>query len=149
MNRACLAKDTNLHEQKQHASSIRPIKNNFVRMKTMKLFSIIVLLVTVTMNVTAQTGAKASGLKSESIKVLGNCGMCKDRIEKAAKTEGAATAVWDLKTKMLAVTFDPSKTNVDAISKKIASVGHDTEKYKAEDKVYDSLPGCCHYERGK
>lgn len=40
MNRACLAKDTNLHEQKQHASSpayagqaIRPIKNNFVRMK--------------------------------------------------------------------------------------------------------------------
>ena len=42
MNRACLAKNTtelasssklNLHEQKQHASSIRPIKNNFVRMK--------------------------------------------------------------------------------------------------------------------
>jgi len=34
MNRACLAKDANLHEQKQHASSIRPIKNNFVRMKS-------------------------------------------------------------------------------------------------------------------
>ena len=43
MNRACLAKNTtelasstklNLHEQKQHARSIRPIKNNFVRMKT-------------------------------------------------------------------------------------------------------------------
>ena len=42
MNRACLAKNTtelasstklNLHEQNQHASSIRPIKNNFVRMK--------------------------------------------------------------------------------------------------------------------
>jgi uncharacterized protein (TIGR02145 family) len=40
MNRACLTKNTNLHEQKQHASSpasagqaIRPIKNNFVRMK--------------------------------------------------------------------------------------------------------------------
>ena len=33
MNRACLAKNTNLHEQKQHASSIRHIKNNFVRMK--------------------------------------------------------------------------------------------------------------------
>ena len=42
MNRACSTKDTtelasstklNLHEQNQHASSIRPIKNNFVRMK--------------------------------------------------------------------------------------------------------------------
>jgi len=36
MNRACLAKNTSLHEQNQHASSIRPIKINFVRMK--KLF---------------------------------------------------------------------------------------------------------------
>jgi hypothetical protein len=36
MNRACLAKNANLHEQKQHASSIRPIKNNFVRMKKIK-----------------------------------------------------------------------------------------------------------------
>jgi len=33
MNRACLTKTANLHEQNQHASSIRPIKNNFVRMK--------------------------------------------------------------------------------------------------------------------
>jgi copper chaperone CopZ len=118
-------------------------------MKTMKLFSIIILLVAVTMNVSAQTGARVSGLKSESIKVLGNCESCKNRIEKAAKAEGAKTAVWDSKTEMLAVTFDPSKTNVDALSKKIASAGHDTEKYKAEDKVYDALPGCCHYERGK
>lgn len=34
MNQACFSNDTNLHEQIQHASSIRPIKNNFVRMKT-------------------------------------------------------------------------------------------------------------------
>lgn len=33
MNRACLTKNTNLHEQNQHASSIRPFKNNLVRMK--------------------------------------------------------------------------------------------------------------------
>ena len=118
-------------------------------MKTLKLFSIIILLIAVTININAQTGAKTSDLKNESIKVLGNCGSCKSRIEKAAKTEGATTAVWDSKTQMLAVTFDPSKTNIDAISKKIAAVGHDNEKYKADDKVYDALPGCCHYERGK
>jgi len=33
MNRACLTKNTNLHVQNQHASSIRPIKNNIIRMK--------------------------------------------------------------------------------------------------------------------
>ena len=38
---------------------------------------------------------------------------------------------------------------VDALEKKLASVGHDTEKYKAENKVYDGLPGCCKYDRAK
>jgi hypothetical protein len=45
MNRACLGKNTtelasstklNLHEQKQHASSIGPMKNNYARMKERK-----------------------------------------------------------------------------------------------------------------
>ena len=91
----------------------------------------------------------AASEKTESFKVYGNCGMCKDRIEKAAKAEGATSASWDSKTKMVTVTFDPAKTNVDALGKKIASVGHDTEKYKASDDVYAKLPGCCHYERAK
>jgi copper chaperone CopZ len=116
-------------------------------MKTIKLFFAIVLLMTVGANVSAQTGEKVSGPKTEIFKVWGNCGMCKDRIEKAAKEEGATSAAWDVKTKMVTVTFDPSKTSVDTISKKLASVGHDTEKYKADDKVYADLPGCCHYER--
>jgi hypothetical protein len=33
MNQACFSQNTNLHEQNQHASSIQPIKINFVRMK--------------------------------------------------------------------------------------------------------------------
>jgi hypothetical protein len=36
MNRACLGKNKNLHEQKQHASSIGPMKNNYARMKERK-----------------------------------------------------------------------------------------------------------------
>jgi len=84
---------------------------------------------------------------TESFKVSGNCGMCKTRIEKTVKAEGATSASWDSKTQTLTVTFDPSKTNKEALSKKIASVGHDTEKYKSPDDVYASLPGCCHYER--
>ena len=50
---------------------------------------------------------------------------------------------------MLAVTFDPAKTNVEALSKKLAAVGHDTEKFKASDDAYAKLPGCCHYDRAK
>jgi copper chaperone CopZ len=149
MNLTCLAKSTNLHEQNQHASSIRPVINNIVRMRTIKLFFAIALLIAIGTTVSAQTGTKTSGPKTESFKVSGACGMCKTRIEKTAKEEGATSAAWDAKTQLVTVTFDPSKTSVDALSKKLASVGHDTEKYKADDKVYNALPGCCHYERSK
>ena len=47
------------------------------------------------------------------------------------------------------VVYDPSKTNSDVIQKKIIAVGHDTDKYKADDKVYAKLPGCCQYDRKK
>ena len=119
-------------------------------MKTIKLFLAASLFLVIAANVSSQPAAKDSGKqKTESFKVWGNCGMCKDRIEKAAKEEGATSASWDVKTKMLTVIFDPSKTSVEALDKKLASVGHDTEKYKADDKVYASLPGCCKYERTK
>lgn len=118
-------------------------------MRTIILLFVVVLLTAVGATVSAQTGTKNSGPKTESFKVSGNCGMCKDRIEKAAKEEGATTAAWDSKTKMLTVSYDQSKTSTDALSKKMAAVGHDTEKYKASDDVYAKLPGCCHYERIK
>jgi copper chaperone CopZ len=119
-------------------------------MKTIKLFLAIVILIAIGANASAQSVTKASGLqKTESFKVWGNCGMCKDRIEKAVKSEGATSAAWDLKTKMLTVTFDPAKTSMEVLGKKLAAVGHDTEKFKADDKIYDALPACCKYERTK
>ena len=119
-------------------------------MKTTKTLFAIVLLGTLCMTISAQTTAKApTQQKTETFKVWGKCEMCKSRIEKTVKTEGATSANWDLKTQMLAVTFDPAKTNVESLSKKLASVGHDTEKYKATDEAYSKLPGCCHYDRVK
>jgi periplasmic mercuric ion binding protein len=117
-------------------------------MKTTKLFIAIVLLMAVGTTASAQTGNKVTGQqKTESFKVWGKCDMCKARIENAVKSEGAASASWDLKTKILTVTFDPSKTSIESFGKKLAAVGHDTEKFKADDKAYNSLPGCCKYER--
>jgi periplasmic mercuric ion binding protein len=119
-------------------------------MKTIRIFFVIIMITTLSGILTAQTTAGTSDKqKTETFKVWGNCDMCKNRIEKAVKAEGAATADWNIKTKLLTVTFDPSKTSVDAFSKKLASVGHDTEKYKADDKAYKALDECCQYERRK
>lgn len=86
--------------------------------------------------------------KEEKFKVYGNCGMCESRIEKAAKSvDGVTSADWNKETKMMAVSFDGSKTNVNKIQMAIANVGHDTEMNKAKDEVYNGLPGCCKYER--
>lgn len=85
--------------------------------------------------------------KTETISVSGNCDMCKARIEKAAKIDGVSKAEWDSKSKVLSVTFDPLKINMDQISKKVAAAGHDIGKLKANDKAYAALPGCCKYDR--
>ena len=87
--------------------------------------------------------------KTDTIKVSGNCDMCKTRIEKAAKIEGVSKAEWNHKTKLLTLQYNPLKVKSDDIQKKIAAAGHDTEKFKADDKVYNSLPGCCKYDRNK
>ncbi|GIV33743.1 MAG: cation transporter [Chitinophagales bacterium] len=83
-----------------------------------------------------------------NFKVSGNCAMCKARIEGALKNvDGIYSAAWDVDTKMLHVMYDPEKISEMEIHKRIAAVGHDTEKVKAEEKVYNALPGCCQYTR--
>ena len=83
-----------------------------------------------------------------SFGVKGNCGMCKENIEKAAHSiEGVTAAFWDKEKKIITVTFDATQTNIDAIHKAIADVGYDTEKVRAEDAAYNNLHSCCKYER--
>ena len=124
-------------------------------MKTFKIFLIPFIALILTLNASAQShdhskmNTNQSATKTETFKVWGQCDMCKARIEKTVKAEGISTALWDEKSQMLTVTFDPAKTSKEALSKKLASVGHDTEKFKATDEVYAKLPGCCHYERQK
>ena len=87
--------------------------------------------------------------KTDKIKVSGNCGSCKKHIETAAKAAGASSANWDKKTKVLAVTYDASKTSNDAIQKKIAAAGYDTEQYAGDEKAYNALDECCQYDGKK
>jgi periplasmic mercuric ion binding protein len=112
-------------------------------MKLSKTVLPVVLALFIGLNLFAQ----AENPKTETFKVWGNCGMCKTRIEKAAKADGVSKAEWDEKTDILTLTYDPAKVKPADIQKKIAAVGHDTELYKADDKAYNSLPGCCKYDR--
>jgi len=87
--------------------------------------------------------------KSTSITfdVAGNCGMCKQRIEKAAKIDGVSEAVWDSKTGKATVKYNAKTTSPTAIKQAIAAVGHDTDEVRAKDEVYATLHQCCLYER--
>ena len=116
-------------------------------MKTVKLFFAALVLAVMCSNVSAKSATtKSEGTtKSETLKVQGNCGMCESRIEKAAKLDGVSKAEWNSESKILAVTYDPAKTNLDLIGKKVAAVGHDNEKGKSDDKTYNGLPACCKY----
>ncbi len=116
-------------------------------MKTVKymITAVLALVMGVVSFAQANTQTKTVATKTETIKVSGSCDLCKTRIEKAAHVDGVSKATWDEKGQLLTLVYDPAKVKRDDVQKKIAAVGHDTEKYKADDKVYDALPGCCKY----
>jgi periplasmic mercuric ion binding protein len=121
-------------------------KNNHLKSKKMK--AKLIMMVTLIFLASGIAQLYAQEFKTEKIKVYGKCGECKVRIEDAANSvTGVTKANWNIDTKMLEVTFNTSKTSNETIQKAIAKVGHDTEKYKADDNTYDALPACCHYDR--
>jgi mercuric ion binding protein len=106
------------------------------------------MLVTALFMFAGFTAAHAQS-KTETIPVAGNCGMCKKHIETAAKKAGATEAKWDKTAKVLTVSYDESKTSNDAIQKKVAAAGYDTEKYAGDAKAYKALEECCQYDHKK
>lgn len=116
-------------------------------MKTLKLYIVAILALIMGPTVSAQMTDHSNMVmtKTEVIKVSGKCESCKARIEKAAKVDGVTKAVWSDKTNMLTLVYNPARVKSDDIQKRLAAVGHDTPKYKATDKAYNALPGCCRY----
>jgi len=113
---------------------------NIYTMKTLSLFAAILFSMFSINTSTAQSN-------TETIKVWGNCGMCKTTIEKAAKKAGAKTADWNEDSKDLKVTYAASKTSSARIQEAIAKSGYDTQDFTAVKSAYDNLHGCCKYER--
>lgn len=84
---------------------------------------------------------------TKTFKVSGNCGMCQEKIEKAAKDAGATKAKWNKDSKTMKVSFDAKKTSEVKIKKSIAASGYDADGIKATEEAYNKLHGCCQYSR--
>lgn len=102
------------------------------------------------MNMSAKDKETHLSEKKFSFKVYGNCEMCKERIEKAAKSvKGVLSADWNMDTKLLEVNLKDKTIKAEKISTMVAKAGHDTEFDTAQEDVYSTLPPCCQYERKK
>jgi hypothetical protein len=108
-------------------------------MKTFQSFILFLLFSFVSNSLLAQ--------QSETIKVWGNCGMCKKVIETAALKAGARKASWSETTHELQVSYKVKKTSASKIQEAIAAAGYDTQDFTAPSDVYSKLHGCCQYER--
>jgi len=124
-----------------HLLVIITIKN--IMKSISKIMAIMMLLVSLIYT------AQIKNAKTETVKISGNCDMCKSTIEKAGNVKNVAKVNWDKETKMATLTYDASKTDQQEILKRIAQAGYDSESFYAPDGVYAKLPSCCQYKRNK
>jgi copper chaperone CopZ len=113
----------------------------------MKKFLLVLLVMFAGITMQAQEAKKKNA--EYEIEVKGNCDQCKKRIEKAAYTvKGVKSAEWHADHQDLHLILDENKCSVDDVRAAVAKSGHDTDEVKATDEDYDSLHGCCKYDRG-
>lgn len=126
-----------LNEKQHHSIIVNPMK---------KFLLSLVCLLTMSTIIEAQTPAK----KTDTVKIYGNCEMCKSTIEGTLKKkDGVLKKDWDTETKMLTVTYDSTKITLNQIMQKVADAGYDSESIRAKDETYNKLAKCCRYERPK
>ena len=94
-----------------------------------------------------QSFAQIKNAKTETVKIYGNCGMCKATIEKAGNLKKIALVDWDKEGKMATITYNSKKTTQTDILKRIALAGYDSDLFLAPDNAYNGLMDCCKYDR--
>ena len=104
------------------------------------------LVIAILLSVT-NSFAQIKNTITETVKVYGNCGMCKTKIEKAGNLKNVSKVTWDADSQMATLEYDSKSTNQDEILKRIALVGYDSDKFLAPDKTYSKLDKCCQYDR--
>jgi periplasmic mercuric ion binding protein len=109
--------------------------------------NLLYLILSITFLTSCNQDSSLTANSTANFKVWGNCGMCKETIESSLKVDGVSKADWNTESKQIEVSYDSTKTSLDAIQKHIADAGYDTDKYKANDVAYGKLHQCCQYER--
>lgn len=110
-------------------------------MKSIQNICLLLLFVAFGQTASAQTS------KQDTIDVAGVCGMCKKKIETAAKSAGASFASWNTESKKLVVAYNPAASNSVKIQQGVAAAGYDTREVKATEAAYTNLHECCKYDR--
>jgi copper chaperone CopZ len=114
-------------------------------MKSINKIIMIVIMLSSSLLIACEAPIKNA--KTVTAKVYGNCGMCKKTIETAAKKSKVSKANWNKDSKIVTLTYDSTKTNLDALLKSISLAGYDNELYLAPKESYNKLEQCCQYDR--
>ena len=86
----------------------------------------------------------ANGTTTVQFKTSAVCDMCKTRIEKSmAYEKGVQSAVLDVPTKVLTVTYKADKTTPAALRTAVQKTGYDADELTADARAYNRLPDCC------
>lgn len=81
-----------------------------------------------------------------SLKVAGNCNLCKIRIEtKLWSVKGVSSAEWDQASQILKIQYDHEIITLKAIKMIMLKLGHDIDGALAPDAAYKKLPLSCRY----
>ena len=114
----------------------------------MKKTITLILLFFLLLNSTSAQIFDAKKNIEEKFEVLGNCDMCKKKIQNAAiKLRGVKKAIWSAKEQILTIKYNPEKISLEKIKQNIADEGYDTDGIKATQEAYDNLHYCCKYKR--
>lgn len=92
----------------------------------------------------AGTSVRDDKEKEVKIKTSAICGMCKARIERnLAFEKGVKESTLDVKSKVVTIKYNPSKTDVAKLKANISKTGYDAEEVAADEAGYAKLPSCC------
>ena len=102
------------------------------------------MLVFITGITMQSVSAQSEKFTEIDIKVSSQCSECKETIEKAMAFEtGIKSAVVDLETNTVKVTYRTAKTSPEKIRKAISEAGYDADDIAANPKSYENLSDCC------
>ena len=94
--------------------------------------------------VAAAAATKTTGPTTAKFKTSAVCDMCKTRIEKSlAYEKGVQSAVLDVPTKVLTVTYKSDKTTPETLRAAVQKTGYDADGLAADTRAYNRLPDCC------